>query len=307
MGAAQARAPARSLTTPERTHGHDHQARRQGSGARPRGHPPDRVGRPADAGAGRHPRAVRARAAAVRVPRLGLPPRHDRDGEPDAHAEGGGRRGRPVRVEPALDPGRRRSRARRGVRDRHLRDQGRGPRHVLPAPRGRDRPSPARDDGRRRRRHRHPPLGPPRAARRRHRRDGGDDDRRDPAPRARARRQARLPCRRGQRGADEAPVRQPLRHGPVHDRRDHPRDERPARGSFVRRRRLRLVRSWGRDAREGSRRSRDRHRGRRDEGARGRDGRLPGDADVAGRRGRRHLRHRDRRQARHLPRRTSSA
>ena len=51
----------------------------------------------------------------------------------------------------------------------------------------------------------------------------------------------------------------------------------------------------------------DRHRGRRDEGARGRDGRLPGDADGEGRRGRRHLRHRDRRQARHRPRRTSSA
>ena len=59
---------------------------------------------------------------------------------------------------------------------------------------------PARDDGRRRRRDRHPPLGPPRAARRRDRRHRGDDDRGDPAPRARARRQARLPGRRRQRG-----------------------------------------------------------------------------------------------------------
>ena len=44
-----------------------------------------------------------------------------------------------------------------------------------------------------------------------------------------ARGQARLPDHRRQRGEDEAPVRQPLRHRPVDDRRDHPRDERPAR------------------------------------------------------------------------------
>ena len=229
------------------------------------GRAPDRVGRPADAGARRDPRAVRARAAARRIPRLGLPPRDDRDREPHAHAEGRRRRGRPLRVEPALDPGRRRRGARRRVRDRHVRDQGRGQRHVLPAPRGGDRPPPARDDGRRRRRDRDPPLGPSRAARRRDRRHRGDDHRRDPAPRARARRQARLPGRGRQRGAHEAPLRQPLRHGPVDDRRDHPRHERPARGR----------RSWspataGAAAAsrcgEGARRARDRHRGRRDEG-----------------------------------------
>ena len=38
-----------------------------------------------------------------------------------------------------------------------------------------------------------------------------------------------FPVDRGQRGEDEAPLRQPLRHRPVDDRRDHPRDERPAR------------------------------------------------------------------------------
>ena len=58
-----------------------------------------------------------------------------------------------------------------------------------------------------------------------------------------ARRRARLPGHRRQRRADEAPLRQPLRHGPVDDRRDHPRDERPARRQALRRRRLRLGRA----------------------------------------------------------------
>ena len=51
-----------------------------------------------------------------------------------------------------------------------------------------------------------------------------------------------VPGHRRQRREDQAPVRQPLRHRPVDDRRDHPRDERPARGQAVRRRRLRLGR-----------------------------------------------------------------
>ena len=38
------------------------------------------------------------------------------------------------------------------------------------------------------------------------------------------------PVDRRQRRADQAHVRQPLRHRPVDARRDHPRDERPARG-----------------------------------------------------------------------------
>mgnify|MGYP003694645119 CR=1 FL=1 len=105
----------------------------------------------------------------------------------------GGRRGRrPLRVQPALDAGRRRGRARRRVRRRRVRDQGRGQRHVLPPHRGRGRPPAAPDDGRRRRRDRRAPLGPPRAARRRDRRHRGDDDGRHPAEGARARRQARL-------------------------------------------------------------------------------------------------------------------
>ena len=90
---------------------------------------------------------------------------------------------------------------------------------------------------------------------------------------------ARLPGHRRQRREDEAPLRQPLRHRPVDDRRHHPRDERPARGQALRRRRLRLGRARRRDARAGHGRARDRHRGRPDARARGADGRLRGAAD----------------------------
>ena len=209
--------------------GDDEAIRREGSGAGARGRPAHRVGRPADAGAGRDPRALRARAAAGRLPHLGLPARDDRDGEPGAHAEGRRRGRRALRLEPALDAGRRGRGAGRGVRHLRLRDQGRGQRHLLRAHRGGGRPQAAPDDGRRRRRDRRPPRAPPRAARRRHRRHRGDDHRRHPAEGARARRRARLPGHRRQRGEDEAPVRQPLRHRPVDDRRHHPRDQRPAR------------------------------------------------------------------------------
>ena len=116
-----------------------------------------------------------------------------------------------------------------------VRDQGRGQRHLLPPHRGGRRPPAAPDDGRRRRRDRRPPLASARAARRRDRRHRGDDDGRDPAQGARARRQARLPRDRRQRGTDEAHVRQPLRHGTVDDRRDHPRDERAPRRQALRR------------------------------------------------------------------------
>ena len=216
-------------------HGYDSTTRCERPCPGCRGRPQDRMGRPADAGSRGDPRALRAREAARRLPRLRVPARHDRDREPDAHPQGGRRRRRPVRVEPPLDAGRRRGRARRRVRHRHVRDQGRGQRHVLLAPRGGDRPSPAHHDGRRRRRDRHPPLGPPRAARRRDRRHRGDDDRRDPAEGARGRRQARLPRRRRQRGPHEAPLRQPLRHRPVDARRDHPGHQRPARRPRLRR------------------------------------------------------------------------
>ena len=69
-------------------------------------------------------------------------------------------------------------------------------------------------------------------------------------------------------------------------------------GSNVVRRRLRLVRPGRRHAGAGARRRRHRHRGRPACGARGGHGRLPGHADGRGRQDRRHLRHRHRRHPR---------
>ena len=69
-------------------------------------------------------------------------------------------------------------------------------------------------------------------------------------------------------------------------------------GQEARRRRLRLVRPWRRDAREGHGRARDRHRDQPDAGARGRHGRLRGADDGGRRQDRRHLHHGDGRQAR---------
>ncbi len=252
------------------------------------------MGRPADAGARVDPGALRARAAAGRLPRLGVPPRHLRDREPDADAEGRRCGRRALRVEPAVHAGRRRRGARRRVRRLGLRDQGRGQRHVLRAHRGRGRPQAAPDDGRRRRRDRRAPLAPARAARRDHRRHRGDDHGRDPAEGDGGRRRALLPGDRRERREDQAPVRQPLRHRPVHDRRDHPRDERPPRGEAVRRMRLRLGRPRRGAACPRHGRARDRHRGRPDAGARGAHGRLRGAPDRGRGEDRRHLLHGDR-------------
>ncbi len=65
------------------------------------------------------------------------------------------------------------------------------------------------------------------------------------------------------------------------------------------RRRLRLVRTRRRVARERHGRPRRRHRGRSAQGDRSGDGRLPRDADGRGRQDRRHLRHRHRQLSRH--------
>ena len=150
-----------AFTTPKARpeHGYDTTTRCERPRPGCRGRPQDRMGRPADARSRGDSRALRAREAARGLPRLRLPARHDRDREPDAHPQGRRRRRRPVRLEPPLDAGRRRRRPRRRVRDRHVRDQGRGRRHLLLAPRGGDRPPAAHHDGRRRRRDRHPPLG----------------------------------------------------------------------------------------------------------------------------------------------------
>ena len=160
--------------------------------------------------------------------------------------------------------------------------RGRGGRRLLRAHLRRRRPPAADHDGRRRRRDRRAPHAPPRAARRRDRRDRGDDDRRHPAARDGAGRRARLPRDRRQRGPHEAPLRQPLRHGPVDDRRDPPLDQHPARRTGLRRRGLRLVRAGARPARSRHGRAGRRLRGRPAARARGRHGGLRGAADGAG-------------------------
>ena len=59
-------------------------------------------------------------------------------------------------------------------------------------------------------------------------------------------------------------------------------------------RRLRLVRTRRRDARQGTRRRRDRHRNQSHEGNRSRDGRIPRDADERSGASRRRVHHRHR-------------
>ena len=139
---------------------------------------------------------------------------------------------------------------------------------------------------------------PPRAARRRDRRHRGDHHRRDPAEGARARRQARVPGRGGRtrrgRSTSSTTATAPASRRSTGSSAP-PTCCSPAR---CRRRRLRLVRPRRRDARQGDGLERRRHRGRSDEGDRGRDGRLHGDDDGGGRQDRRHLHHRDRRQVR---------
>ena len=76
--------------------------------------------------------------------------------------------------------------------------------------------------------------------------------------------QARLPGGGRQRGAHQAPVRQPLRHRPERDRRHPARDEHPLRRQDGRGRRLRLGRPRDRVARARHGRQRRRLRGRPD-------------------------------------------
>ena len=68
-----------------------------------------------------------------------------------------------------------------------------------------------------------------------HRRDRRDHDRRDPPARHDARRAIAVPGRGRQRGAHQAHVRQPLRDGPEHARRADSGDQRAARRADVRR------------------------------------------------------------------------
>src|SRR5207247_2553148 len=63
--------------------------------------------------------------------------RDDRDGGPDDDAEGRRGPGRPVRLQPAVHPGRHRGRPRQGVRHPGLRPEGRGQQAALQSSRGR--------------------------------------------------------------------------------------------------------------------------------------------------------------------------
>ena len=98
-----------------------------------------------------HPRALRQGAAAQGPSPRRLPAHHQRDRQPAAHAQGGRRRGLLLRLQSALDPGRRRRGAGQGVRHPDLRDSRRRSRHLL-QPSARRARAPSDDhDGRRRR------------------------------------------------------------------------------------------------------------------------------------------------------------
>ena len=151
--------------------------RRHRSRPRRRGRATDRMGRARDARPAPHPRALRAGAAAGGPAHRGVPPRHDRDGQPHAHPQGRWRRRRARCVEPAVHEGRRRRRARRRVRHRHVRAARRGPRHVLRPSQQRRRHEAPDHDGRRLRPRLAAPQRAPGPGRRRPRRHRGDDDR----------------------------------------------------------------------------------------------------------------------------------
>ena len=111
------------------------------------------------------------------------------------------------------------------------RHQGRGQRHLLPAHPRRARPRAADHDGRRRRPGRRCSTRSAASCSRDviggHR---GDDDRRHPPARAwQPTASSRFPVIAVNDARDQAPLRQPLRHRPVHARRHHPRDQRAAR------------------------------------------------------------------------------
>ena len=191
-----------------------------------------------------------------------MSPRHDRDGQPDAHAQGRGRAGGPGCLQPAVHEGRCRRGARRRVRDPDVRPSRRGPGHVLRPPEvGRGHASPDHDGRRLRSRLAAPQraAGPGQGG---SRRDRGDDDRCHPAQGDGRRRCTRLPGRGCQRSADQAPVRQPVRHGPVDGRWHRPCHQHAPRRPQGRHRRLWLGRQGDLVAHGRARRTRGGRRGR---------------------------------------------
>ena len=111
-----------------------------------------------------------------------------------------------------------------------------------------------------------------------------------------------LPDARRQRRAEQAPFRQPLRHGPVRLGRDTAHDEPHSRGQERRRRGLRLVRQGDGETRGGPRRARHSRRGRPAQSARSAHGRLRGHEHERRGEARRRLRLRDRQHEGHPPR-----
>ena len=121
---------------------------------------------------------------------LGLPARHHRDRQPDAHPQGRRRQRGPVRLEPAVHARRRRRRAGEVRRHPDLRHPRRGQQDLLQPPARRARRQADDDHGRRRRSRlpvAHRVRGAGRTGARQH---GGDDHRRHPPARPRARRGA---------------------------------------------------------------------------------------------------------------------
>ena len=211
-------------------------------------------------------------------PDRGLPARDDRDGEPDGDARGGRRRGgaraprirsRPRTTWPPRSSSRaasRPSRSRARTHDTYYK-------HINAVLDLR----PADHDGRRRR----PGQRAPHAARRPAdaTSSGGTEETTTGVIRLRAMAAdgaLGYPIVARERRRHQAPVRQPVRHRPVDDRRDHARDEPSARRPDDRGRAATGCAAAGsrRGARHG--RARDRHRGRPHRRARGRDGGVPG-------------------------------
>ena len=179
-----------------------------------------------------------------------LPPRDDRDGQPHAHARGRRGRGRALRVEPALHQGRRRGGARGPLRHQHVRHARRGPRHVLRASQRRRRHASAHHDGRRLRPRVAAPPGA--SATSAARVLAGTEETTTGVIRLRAM------AADGALAFPVVAVNEALtKHlfdnrygtGPVHGRRHPACDEHPARGSPLRRRRLRLGRPRHRQSR----------------------------------------------------------
>ena len=257
--------------------------------AGPRSH---RVGGRRDAGAGPDQGAVREGAAAGRHPHRGVPARDDGDGQPDAHAGRRRRRGGAVRLEPAVDPGRR----------------GGGP-GATPA----STPTPSRARTRTRssgtstrcwtctRRSRWTTArdmvsvaaqGAPRPDHRDHRRHRGDDHGRHPPARDGGGRRAEVP----DRDASTTPTR-----STCSTTASAPASRRSTRSCAPRTAcwpgRTIVVCGYGMCGRgvasraRGHGRARDRDRGRPHRRDRGGDGGLPRHADPRGRPRRRHLHH----------------